>query len=73
LFRFFTTKPGGMGIELSISRTSIEAHGGRLRATPNDGLGATFQFTLPLNSERQPSPEADTVGFAVEAGPCNPP
>jgi PAS domain S-box-containing protein len=50
---FFTTKPGGMGIGLAISRTIIEAHGGRLWATPNDGPGATFQFTLPLNSERQ--------------------
>jgi signal transduction histidine kinase len=49
---FFTTKPGGMGIGLAISRTIIEAHGGRLWATPNDGPGATFQFTLPLNSER---------------------
>jgi PAS domain S-box-containing protein len=49
---FFTTKPGRMGIGLAISRTIIEAHGGRLRATPNDGPGATFQFTLPLNSER---------------------
>jgi PAS domain S-box-containing protein len=50
---FFTTKPGGMGIGLAISRTIIEAHGGRLWATPHDGPGATFQFTLPLNSERQ--------------------
>jgi signal transduction histidine kinase len=51
---FFTTKAGGMGIGLAISRTIIEAHGGGLWATPNDGPGATFQFTLPLHSERQP-------------------
>jgi PAS domain S-box-containing protein len=50
---FFTTKEGGLGLGLSISRTIIEAHGGRLWATPNEGPGATFQFTLPTSGERQ--------------------
>jgi len=44
---FYSTKPEGMGMGLSISCSIVENHGGRLRATPNDGPGTTFQFTIP--------------------------
>lgn len=46
---FFTTKPQGMGMGLSISRSIIDAHGGRLWATPNPDGGTTFQFTIPVS------------------------
>ena len=48
---FYTTKPQGLGMGLAISRSIIEAHGGRLWATANAPRGAVFQFTLPVGSE----------------------
>jgi signal transduction histidine kinase len=49
---FYTTKPQGLGMGLAISRSIIEAHGGRLWTRANAPQGAAFLFTLPIHEER---------------------
>jgi signal transduction histidine kinase len=50
---FHTTKPQGTGMGLTITRSIVEAYGGRVWATANQGMGATFHFILPCGAEGQ--------------------
>jgi signal transduction histidine kinase len=69
---FFTTKSEGMGIGLSVSRSIIESHNGRLWAEANDGPGVTFSFSIPeYSGDGIPVHEADAIRAPVTTSTQN--
>jgi GAF domain-containing protein/histidine kinase/DNA gyrase B/HSP90-like ATPase len=70
----YTTKTGGMGIGLSVSRSIIERHHGHLWAEPNDGPGATFAFSIPQRAECVTDAHSTSdILSAAETGVANAP
>lgn len=65
---FYTTKPTGMGMGLSVSKTIVEAHGGWIRAANGQGGGAVFEFTLPFAEDACGTPDVPVEQFARAAG-----
>ena len=64
---FYTTKDHGMGIGLSVSRSIIESHHGRLWATPNNGPGVTFSFSIPCRSVTDAETPVNRTGRSADA------
>jgi len=63
---FYSTKPDGMGIGLSVCRSIIENYRGRLWAVPNEGPGVTFAFSLPCGPARSPGPSGPAPIAALD-------